>query len=54
MKLTLTIEMDNDAMQDPADAADCLRHEAGRLEDGFTSGHITDANGNQVGYWELS
>ena len=54
MKLTLTIETGNDTMQDGADLADALRREAARLEDGYTSGYITDANGNQVGYWELS
>ena len=54
MKLSLTIDMGNDAMQDGTDLADCLRREAQRMEDGFTSGYITDANGNQVGYWEIS
>ena len=54
MKLTLTIEMGNDAMQDGRDLAACLAHEAERMEDGFTSGYITDANGNQVGYWEIA
>lgn len=54
MKLTLSIEFGNDAMQEPADAAPDLVHVASQLEDGYTSGYIADANGNRVGYWEIS
>ena len=54
MKLTLTIEMGNDAMSCGEDLAEALSHEAERMRDGFTSGHITDANGNHVGYWEIA
>ena len=54
MKLQLSIDMGNDAMQDGTDLATALRREAARLEDGFSSGYITDANGNQVGHWEIT
>jgi hypothetical protein len=51
--LNLTIELGNDALAEPADAAPLLTRVAGQLEAGYTFGQIHDANGNQVGTWTV-
>ena len=58
---TLSIELDNDAMQTASEVAEALRALADRLERGDLTeettphgGNIMDANGNTVGSWQTS
>jgi len=55
-KFTLTIELGNDGMQDPADVGHALDEIANELiERRFAvSGTVRDVNGNTVGRWEFS
>lgn len=51
--LVVRIVFGNDAMAEPADAAEEVRRIAALLEEGFTSGLVVDANGNRCGWWEI-
>lgn len=51
--LTISIELGNDAMQTPAQAADALRTVADRIENNTLSGVVVDDNGNTVGHWNF-
>jgi len=60
MKLTLTIQMDNDAFRDRGEAARILRELATYLETNVQGGSmddgqgLRDSNGNTVGEWMIS
>ena len=61
MKFVLTVDLENEAMQDQHDVAKALRAVADRLNTLGSSrfgpygleGKITDRNGNNVGRWEV-
>lgn len=50
----LSIETDNDAMQDEFALADAIDHVAERVRRGNTEGGVVDVNGNTVGSFTLS
>ena len=50
-KLSLTVNLDNDAMQDRYDVAYIIRNAAEAIEQGQESGGLYDINGNKVGTW---
>ena len=53
-KLTVTIDLGNDAMRTRKDVAKALRDLAKRIGTSRdTSGRILDENGNSVGRWEI-
>lgn len=63
MKFTLTIELGNDAMKTYDDIAsaliqlgkECLDGEVpDDVADANNNGHVYDANGNRVGYWQVA
>jgi hypothetical protein len=54
MKLTITIELGNEAMQGPRDAAGAILDAFERLGDEpVYAGTIRDENGNTVGSWQV-
>lgn len=56
MEFRLTFNMDNEAFAGDGcdEAARILREVANKVEAGRTEGSIMDANGNNVGTWEVS
>lgn len=56
-RVIVTIDTENDAFhrgQGQSEAAKILMDAAHAVEDGFTSGHCIDSNGNIVGKWSAS
>ena len=53
-KLTLSIDLGNEAMTEESDIADAVQKVAGKIRDGYISGNIRDVNGSTVGHWEFS
>lgn len=51
--LTLTLECDNAALQEPDEIADVLRTAADQVAAGNREGYLRDLNGNTVGHWEF-
>lgn len=47
------IRFENEAMQDPRDAAEALEKVVAQLNAGAYEGTIMDANGNSVGAWDI-
>ncbi len=52
MKLTIEINMDNDAFNSPRELRKCLAQVADKIDRG--AGKIMDTNGNSVGKWEVT
>jgi hypothetical protein len=48
-RLTITLELGNEAMQTPDDITDALLRTIARIQDGHKEGNIRDVNGNTVG-----
>lgn len=47
----MTIETDNDAVQEAWDLAQLLKRVGRRLQEGHDEGVLLDVNGNTVGSW---
>jgi len=52
MKLTVEIDMDNSAFEQPGELAKCLNQVVEKIQN-QSEGKIRDSNGNTVGSWSV-
>ena len=53
-EFSLNIELGNDSMRDGEDIAWALEQVTRSVRQGYLSGSVVDANGNNVGEWQFS
>lgn len=54
MKLIITIDSGNEAVDDSMKVAELVRNVSERLDAGYTNGRIVDYNGHHVGDFSLT